>query len=259
MNRLFKIKLSIIAPVLLLVAAPATVGAAERAERTKPTSASTESSFCTKLTGETGNITAKLGELKGRKDTAVSKRDQDKSADRTKWGQELTENRTKWDAERATNFAKLEAKATTPTQVAAVKAYGTTITNAVTARRAANDAARANFKTGVDAAVAAQHSNLTAQTNAFTASINSAVATAKAACLATPTNSATIKATLQASLKTARETFQTGRKSDNSVGTKVKALAATRNTAIKANNTAFQTATKAAKDTLKAAFGDSSV
>jgi hypothetical protein len=230
-----------------------------RVETTTDKQGGSGSNFCSKLTSDDTEIEHGLSEKKGQKDAAETKRSQDVASDRAKWDQELKDNRTKWDAERQADFAKLEAKATTPAQTAAVKAYETTITNAVNTRRKANDTARAAFRAGVDNAIAAQKSTVSSQTSAFTTAVNAAIATAKASCAANPANAATIRSTLQVALKNARETFAGNRKDDSKLGDAIKVLAATRNAAIKANDTTFEATAKAARGALKAAFGSTDV
>jgi hypothetical protein len=259
MNRLSKLARTTsfgLAFAALLVTVPV---AAHNGEDHSVKPAATKTNFCTAVGASTGKIKSSLSEAQSKTDAAINKRGLALSSDRAKWDAELKADRAKWDAQRQENFTKLEAKATTPEQTAAVKAYETAIIEATNTRRAANDAARTAFRNGVDAAVNTQKTAVNNQATAFTNSVTAAIAAAQASCTANPDDSANIRTTLQAALKTARESFSTNRKGDGGIGDTVKALAATRNTAIKANDAAFATATATARTTLKAAFGSTNI
>ena len=129
------------------------------------------------------------------------------------------------------------------------------MTDAITKRRDANDAARAAFRKGVDDAITAQKNTVNAQIVIMQNAISTAVTNAELACTSGSANAASIRSTLQTAIKNAKDTFNNDRKSDGTLGDKIKALAQTRNDAIKANDTAFEATAKAAREALKAAFG----
>ena len=211
--------------------------------------------FCTGVATKLGDATNKVQAARDKATAAQADRATKISDNRAKWDQELAANRAKWDQQRQDNFAKLEAKATTDAQKAAVKTYEQTITDAITKRREANDAARTTFRKGVDDAVANQKSTVNAQIVIMQNAISTAVTSAEAACTSGTANAATIKTNLQTAIKNAKDTFNNARKNDGALGEKIKALAQTRNDAIKANDAAFEATAKAAREALKAAFG----
>ncbi len=218
-----------------------------------------ESPFCTNLSSVSGKVTNNLTSLENKLTSARTDREQQITANRAKWDQEIKDNRAKWDQQRQDNFAKLEAKATTDDQKAAVKTYESTILSAVATRRQAYNTAREIFRSGVNAAIATRHNTIDSQVAAFNSSANAAVAKAQASCQATPNDGPAIRTKFQADLKAARETFQNARKDDDKVGDTVKQLAATRNASFKAANMAFEATAKIARDTLKAAFKNTSI
>lgn len=204
-------------------------------------------------------INTNISSLKTKKDTVVNARDKALAADQARWDQQIKASRSEWERQRQVNFTKLEAKASTAVQVAAVKTYETTLTNAVNTRRSANDAARTNFKNGVASALADQQATINSQTAALSTAVSNAATTAQASCEANPSNSSAIHSTFVASLKTARESFVNDRKADAKLGDTIKQLEQTRNAAIKTANTNFQATAKAARTTLKNSFGNSSI
>lgn len=223
--------------------------------------ATADSPFCTNLSSNTTKITGSITSLTGKLDSARTAEDQKVASDRAKWAAEIQAARTKADTQRQDGYAKLMAKATTDTEKAAVTAYETSITDAVSVRRTANDTARATFQSGVDSARAARRSTVNSQASAFTSAVNTAISTAETSCAAdsSAAGGPAIRTAFIASLKSARTTFQGARKDDDKIGDQVKALAATRDAAIKANDVTFESAAKAARQTLQTVFGKSSI
>ena len=119
----------------------------------------------------------------------------------------------------------------------------------------ANDKARTQYRTAVDALIAAHRSAVDTRVATFTNSVKTAVATAKATCA---TNPQTTAETFRASLKQARETFSATKQEDTKLGPQIKALAATRDAAIKANNDTMKQTVEAARAVLKTALKDTS-
>ena len=255
MSRISKtgvITASVISSVGLLLAPATTLALGARA-----TTAST-SAFCTNLPTKASDITAKLNDLTGKVTQAWSQQDQKLTADEAKVDQTVTADRARADAERAADFAKLEAKATTDSEKQAVTTYEATVKDAVSTRRAAYDAARQTFRDGVKSAITARQSTITGQMSTFQSSASSALATAEASCASNATNGATIRQTLVASLKSARQTFESQRQADATVGNQVSQLAATRNTAFQTADQTFKNSMTTARTALKQAFGNKS-
>lgn len=148
--------------------------------------------------------------------------------------------------------AKIEklrtAAGTDQAKLTAIDAYVTSMKEAAKTRNAAVDAARTTYRTALSADITAHQQAISAAVAAYQAAVASAVATAKANC-----GDGTAAATLKSAVKTAREALQSARKSDK-VGSDVKALAATRNDAIKAANETFRASAKTNAETLAAAL-----
>ena len=228
---------------------PVTVAAEASSPKPSENKAATFSANLPKRASQVTTTLTKPGDkVAGHRAEQAKKRPEN----RTKTDQESATKRAGWDADRLANFTKLEAKATTDAQKAAVATYETAIRAAVTARRNANEQARATFRTGVDSLLDTHDVMLTSQTTTYTFAVSAALDTAKASCLATPKEGVTIHNTLEASLKAARDSFKTARQGNDKVSTQVKQLADARNNSFKANNATFDAASKAARDALKA-------
>jgi hypothetical protein len=217
------------------------------------------SQFCTNLTPTISKVNTSISNLTLKLTTARDTRDQKRTADQTKWDEELAASRDKWDAARQDDFDKLTNKASSDTQQAAVQTYITNTTNAITARRAANDVARKTYRTGVDGVLAAQRTTVDGQVAGFKNAVVAAENAAQASCNADPANGPTARVAFQASLKTARQAFLAQRKDDGTVANQVKALATARDDAIQANDTAFKNTMNTNRSELKSGYGDSSV
>lgn len=215
------------------------------------------SPFCTNLSTRVSSITSQVNNLSGKVAPAWAQQDEKLSSADQKVDQDVAAARQKADSDRDANFTKLEAKATTDAQKQAVQTYETAVKTAVTTRRGAYDAARQTFRTGVKDAVLARRSTVAAQISQFKASVNAAVASAQASCTSNPASGASVRTTLVSALKTARQTFQSNRKGDETVGSQVKQLAATRNDSFKAADQAFKASMVTARDALRQAFGSS--
>jgi hypothetical protein len=246
----------------LLLSILMTVGATTPAiALASATQGSKASAFCSNI-GATGDkATASISTLVSKLDKARTDQDNRILGRRATWDQDRASSQTKWDAQRQSNFAKVETKAVTPEQKAAVKAYETSITNALTIRRSANDAARASFRAGVDAAIKSRRSKLDDQVMAFSTTVASDIIVAKSSCSAdsSAAGGPAIRVAFVDSLKSARTAFQNDRKDDDKITTVVKDLATTRENTVKANDSAFNAAAKNARDSLKAVFGHTAV
>lgn len=220
-----------------------------------------ESPFCTNLSANATKITSSISNLTNKLNDARNAEDQKVSDNRTKWDSEIKAAQDKADQQRQDNFTKLMAKATTDPEKAAVTTYEQTITDAVNARRSANQQARTAFRSAVDAARSTRRSSVDGQVSTFTNAANAAIQTAQSACASDSsiTGGPAIRTAFVTSLKTARTNFQAARKDDMKVSDQVKSLIATRDASIKSNDATFETAAKAARQTLQAAFGKTSV
>lgn len=244
--------------VAIALTVPASAGLAVVSSLTA-SATNNDSPFCTNLPNRVSQINSQLSNLQTKLTTAWSQRDQQITANDTKWDQALTAERAEWATNRQGQFTKLQAKATTDAQKAAVQAYITALTNAISTRESANDTARTTFRTAVHNLIANNRAAINAQVTAFVNATAAAESAAQASCQATPNQGPAIRTTFVAAMKSARQTFVNDRKADAGIGDQVKQLAQTRNITIKANDAAFQSAAKAAADTLKAAFKNASI
>lgn len=267
MNQLFnRIKMGSlslsIAVFGLAVASPVMASALDGQGRKGASAAATTpktSSFCTNLPNTISTVGTNISNLTGKLSSARTTREQQLAADQAKWNQEIVSSRANWDQKRQTMFTKLESRAKNATQTAAVKAYETTITNAVGVRRAANDQARTTYRSAVANTIAAKRSTIDTQLASFKGNVSSAESSAQASCQATPDQGPAIRATFQAALKSARQSYSADRKSDGTVGAQIKQLAQTRDASFHSNNAAYTVTAHAAQATLKSAFGSSKV
>jgi hypothetical protein len=218
-----------------------------------------ESAFCTNLPTTITTVNNSIATLTGKLGTAFTNRTDTFTANRAQWDSELATKRAQWDQQRQTSFTKLEAKATTSAQKTAVQTYETTITNAVTTRRSANDAARDTFRTAALGVINGRQSTIEGQLATFKDAVTAAETTAQASCTSDPSQGVSNRTTFRDALKTAREAYTADRKSDSQVGDQIKTLAQTRDTTIKANDATFTATASAARQALKTAFGNQNV
>lgn len=230
------------------VAATTTANANSAAATPKP-------GLCNGLTNQANVTNGRITALNGKVSQAWSQQDQKLAAQFQKVDQKVADARKKADAARDKDFSKLEAKAKTTDQKQAVQTYEAAVHDAVNTRRAAYDAARQAFRTGVQNAIISRRDTITAQLTTFQDSVSSAFSTAEASCSGTSPDGRAIQQTLRANLRSARTTFQNDRKSDGTVGSQVKQLVATRQAAFKAADKVFQDSLAAARQTLQQAFG----
>lgn len=178
-----------------------------------------------------------------------AKRLADITSRQTAVDQKVTSTRANAAAEFDAKIEKLRTAAgTDQAKLTAIDTYVTNMKEAAKTRNAAVDAARTAYRTALSADITAHQQAISAAVAAYQAAVASAVATAKANC-----GDGTAAVTLKAAVKTARETLQSARKSDK-VTSNVKALAATRESAIKAANEAFRASAKTNAQTLAAAL-----
>jgi hypothetical protein len=246
---------SIISVASLLVAPVSSFALSTHAATAAAASKSQTSPFCTNLAAHANAISTSLTDRSGKVTSAWSQQDQKLTTEWQQVDQKVAAGRQKADTDRNADFTKLEAKAKTGAEKQAIQTYEAAVHGAVTTRRAAYDDARQAFRTGVQAAISGRHATVTSQLDIFQSSVNSAISTAEASCASDPGSGPAIRQTLQASLKSARTTFQSDRKGDNTIGSQVKQLAATRDAAFKTADKVFQTSLSNARQTLQQAFG----
>ena len=168
----------------------------------------------------------------------------------------LDENRAEQDAERMQWYEGLLAKADTDAERAAVAEFKAAMEKAVADRRTAVDVALETFRSEVDKLVAGKKSGTdTAATN-FKTAYDKAIADAKSACEGDSPDSKAVRSAFMDAMKDARGDFQETRSGVAGIGEQVKALAATKNAAIKTAMESFKTTAQAARTKLVAAFGD---
>lgn len=223
------------------------------------TTSAKESNFCSNFSSISGKTSGNINNLVDKSTAARSKQDKAITGNRSKESSKIQANRDKWDKQRVDGFSKLETRAKTDAEKSAVKAYESSVLQAIATRRAANDAARISFVSGVDAVIASHRTEVDNQISTFKAAVASAVSVAQSSCTATPTNGPAIRAKFVADTKAARESYKSARSSDAKVGDQVKQLAQTRNASFKTNDSTFDATTKSALDALKTAFHNKSI
>lgn len=171
---------------------------------------------------------------------------------RTERLEDLAAKRAEWDAQRQKNFDRLLEKAQTDEQKLAVEEYISTIKQAIDARRAANDAVLATFRSELQALKKTTDQSVQANISSNSATIEQAIATAKAACQSGQ-NIETIKQNLRSSIMVGQMKTKDNRQT---IGKNQAFLdiVEKKNAAIKANSETFKLATKEARSQLKAAF-----
>jgi hypothetical protein len=208
------------------------------------------SRFNTSTTKLTGDFDNRVNKFNADQATDTQKRD---DAEKTATAK-IADLRAKADDLRQQHISKLESDAATDAQKQVVTDFQTAVSAAVTARRAAVDKARDDFKAGVAAAVAGRQTQIKQALAAYHSSVTAALTQAKSSCAA-GVNPQTITQTLKTQLEAARTTLKSSLQGASKVGSQVKQLAATRNAAVQAANTAFKQAIQAAAAKLKAALG----
>jgi hypothetical protein len=229
----------------VLIAAP---GYAVTNNTTRTTTTASASPFCTKLPTLTATINQSVAERTSKMISSRQVADDKRTETRATVDERRTADRQKWDAQRDTALTELDTKALTPEQKAAAETYKQTVLDAVAVRRAANDEATKTFRSGIDALVTSHRAAIDQQITTFKATIQNAQAAATKACAS---NSQTSAAAFRATLKGARTTFKIDRAADVRAGEQVKALAATRNANMKANDATMKATIDSARDALK--------
>lgn len=137
----------------------------------------------------------------------------------------------------------------TTVQKAAIETYRTHVEAAEKTREAAVDAARTTYRAALLAVIQTQQATLKTDAAYFQTTVTTAFSTAMKHC-----GEATGTTDLKTTVKTARDGFKSARSTDK-VSSSIKALAATRDAAIKAADTAFAATVAKETATLKAILG----
>lgn len=237
---------NLLAPVAF--AADANVNGPERPDRP---AAGTQ--FCTLLTSHVGSVMSKMGDMGAKLDERRLERDARLASRETERQQKVTDLRAKADSRRAELLAKLEDKATTDAQRQALSAFQSAVNAAVTARRAAIDAANEAFRTGLHAAIADRKAKADAAVKAFKTAITAALNKAKADCAA-GVDAATVRANLRTATQAALEKLKSDRQAIDKLGDTVKGLVDARRAAHDKAMADFKAAMEKARADLKAAM-----
>jgi hypothetical protein len=252
---------NILATAALTVAMPASALAVDaRPTDPKPNERQTSSLSCgagllaakTKANDSVGGKTKELESKKTEHEAKKSKLQTDRKAT-------VDERKVSADKLRDEEFTKIDAQATTEAQKQAATIFKATVKTAMEARRGSYEQARETFKTGVDAAVASHKTQTTSQVTGYKAAVDAAFAKATTACQATNPDTAAIMASLKTELSNARKTFKDGRQSDTKVSADIKVLVEARKKSMTEANALFKDTVTKARETLKAAWGNTAI
>jgi len=201
--------------------------------------------FCTRISF----IEEKLADQVTRAETKQSKYQMDRLSKMEKKESDIDGKRALGrgdaDSKRVKNWDKMIRKAKTDAEIAAVSAYKTAISTAVTTRRTAVDTAVKAYRDGLSTILGTNNTALDQAVATFKASINSALAKAKTDCTA-GVDSKTVKDTYNKSMSDAKKALETARK-NAMTNEAITALKKTRNDAINLAATNFKTATDKAR------------
>ncbi|OGL32556.1 hypothetical protein A3F64_01250 [Candidatus Saccharibacteria bacterium RIFCSPHIGHO2_12_FULL_42_8] len=253
-------KITIVLPLLALTLSPSTVlaresGVTEQAVEPKKTitNSHTTESKCLAIDKIVSKVHTQLDERKSKvesKRASLAAESSSKQAERDK---ELATKRAEWDAQRQENFQRLRSKAVTSAQKEAVENYVAAISEAISVRRSANDAAHATYRAELEALKATLKQSVETNISTTSSNISQAISDAKAACESGESSVDTIRQNLKKALEEARTQSKTNRQSTVK-SEQLKAIVNKRNESVKANAAAFEQATKEARENLKAAI-----
>ena len=234
--------------VAVLLLAPLSTSAT-----TAPTTTPNPADFCTKLpmiaSVVSQALTIRTTGLQADRQTAAAKL----AAGRVQIDQGTAAARAEWDNQKQQQFSLLAAKATTSAQHQAVTAYIVAVGNAVSARRAAADQAKATYRSGVDAVEAGRASEIYADVASFLASVQTAENAAQASCDSGAPSAAT-KADFVTAMAAARTSYADQINAAPSLAPQVSALEATRASTVATVDGTYQNAIHAAAVSLSSAL-----
>lgn len=163
--------------------------------------------------------------------------------------------RAEADANYAEQYKLLTAQATTKSQKKAVIAFQKTITEAITKRRAAIDAAIKEYRSGVDQLLANKDKTYSAAVTSLKASIDTSMQVAKADCLASVAAGAQAESDTKINIRNARYEFAAAIKKIDTTA-ELDALTSTRDQALTKADTNFQSILESAGTSLKVSLGE---
>jgi len=211
-----------------------------------------EAATCSRITALATSGKRAVSEKRSELQTGFSQRIANVSTRQTDVDKKISDARTTATNTFEEKIKRLQAiDGLTTEQLGAIDTFKTDVEAAQLNRRTAVDNARSVYRTGLTTLVASNQQTLSGTTTTYQTAITAAFTIAAANC--TPANVAATLATLQASIKSARESLKSQRTPDTNKEA-IKALAVTRQAAIKSANDTFKTTIAALVVTLKAAL-----
>lgn len=218
---------------------------------------SKNSEFCSRLITFAEKISQKFADGETKLTAVRNERISKIANHQADFDKKLTENREKWDENREEQFQKLEEKAQTDAQKQAIAQFKSTMTTAISTRRAAVDVAIQTFRQGLQQAINDRKTVTDTTVSTYKSAVNLAIEKAKSDC-ASGVDTKTVRTNLVQSLKTAREQFNTARQNIEKLSESVETFVAARKQAVKKAHDDFKTMAEQARIQLKAAFGETS-
>lgn len=216
-----------------------------------------KNNFCTRLADDSQKL---LRGFDPKMDGRTDKRAENEKARleklaglRTTRDEKLKENRDGGQAKRDVRYDALMKRADTDAKKAAVTAFKAAVDAATAKRVAAVDAAIKAHRDGVDALVKTKFTSLDTGAATLKTAIDAAIAKAKTDC-ANNVAPQTVRATLVAAAKAAQDIFKANR-NDAAIKTQLETLNATRKTAVEAAMATYKADMATATAALKTAFG----
>lgn len=207
----------------------------------------TDSDYCQRIKTAGVEAEATLDKKVESLATSRSSKDTQLTEKRAAVDGKLQTSRQEADKKRDEAMAKLLLAAKDDSEKLATQQYIDSVKGALEQRRTANDKARLSFRQGVDALVSEHRKSVDAQVTEFKTSVKTAMAIGNTNCRARP-------AGLSEAIKEAKSQYKIARSSDVKLGEQIKALAATRNAEIKANDATAKATIEQARTVLKAAL-----
>ncbi len=215
-------------------------------------------SFCTKVIEQDIKIQKGLQEKNDRtlqnQNENQKKLDQRRSENDTK----LADKRKAWDKNSDSRFEKLLGKADTQAKKDAITAYQKAVAEAVTARRAAIDAANETYRKAVNTALTTRKNKINTLLEAYKKAISDAIAKAKADCQAGK-DSKTVRTAFLAATKAAHQKFSADKRAVEKIGSNLEDARDAHNEAIHKAQKNFSAAIEKAREALKNSFGNKKI
>ena len=207
--------------------------------------------FCNNLDKFLNNANDKASARQLAKDEKFAQRQSAIDAKRAENDKKLADLRAQALLRQNEKIDNISQKATTPEQQAALAEFKAGVSNAVSIRQAAMDAARNTYRSGVDKIIADRKTAINNAMSALNSSVEAAVAKAKSDC-ASGVDAVTVRTALQSAIKSARENFRTTVQSIGSIGDQIKTLVQARQDSYAKIKEEFKNTLESLKATLKA-------